>query len=72
VFLCIIFSISAFISLALYNLHVTVLSNPMLPNIDKNVLLSAGSQDLPSCPDISSFKMKLSIKQWWNDTDGGK
>ena len=49
VFLGINSSVSAFSSLALYNLNVTVLSYPILPNIHKNAPLSAGSQVLPGC-----------------------
>jgi DNA polymerase sigma len=44
VFLVFIFSVSAFRTLALYNLNVTVLSYPMMHNIHKNAPLSAGSQ----------------------------
>ena len=72
VFLCIIFSVSAFTSLALYNLNVTVLSYPMLPDIHKNAPLSAGLQALPICPDMSSIKKMMSMKQWWNDIDREK
>jgi len=69
VFLDINSSVSAFRSLALYNLNVTVLSYPVLPNIHKKAPLSAGSQVLPGCPSLmSSIMIKASMKQWWNDT----
>jgi len=41
----------------------------MLPKIHKNTPLSAGSQALPSCPDMSSIQLKTRMEQWWNDND---
>jgi hypothetical protein len=50
-----------------------VLFYPMLQITGKNVSLFEGSQAAPTfLSDKSSFKMKMSMEHWWNDSDNGK
>jgi hypothetical protein len=47
---------------------VKVIFSPVLPDIRESVALFEGFQSSPACP---FSKMKMCMKQWWNDTDRG-
>jgi len=45
----------------------------MTPNINQNIASFEGSHALTDgFSDKGSVKMKMSVEQWWNDTDRGK
>ena len=45
----------------------------MLPNIVMSNVVFEGSPVLPACPyDKNSIKIKMIMKDWFSETDGGK
>jgi hypothetical protein len=45
----------------------------VLPSVQKSVSLIERSEALATCPfHNNSFKMKVSMEDWWKDTDRGK